>query len=317
VGRTSIHIPAERLRGFDLLALHVRYTRGRTGCLAAPVDPAVRLTSDSTLHLERYPHFAVLPDLSRLLYDGFPFTRVADLGETAAVLGDPPRLDAVAALLSLAAHFATITGRVGTRLTVTTSDHVADVAKGRDLLVIGLPEADPLLARVRGALPLRPGSGGAREVGLPPDSSGLLDLLAGAPGRRDAQRARAVITTLGAFSTLQQVPSPFDRGRSAVFLGTFGVAEMPSLPDLLGDAESRTAAGDLLVLAGARRWMFRLGPSFGCGRIGQLAHLRWFLHEHWLLLVPGFALGVLLVSIPVQKGLAARARQRLGVHEVR
>jgi hypothetical protein len=311
VGRASIPIPAERLRGFDLLALYVRYPRGRSACAAAPTDPAVRLTPDSTLHLERYGHFAVLPDLSRLLYDGFPFTRVADLGETVAVLPDPPPPDAIAALLSLVAHFATITGRAGTRLIVTTSAHVAEVAKGRDLLAIGLAEPDPLLSAVRGELPLRADQGGGRAVGSPPDASALLDLLAGAPGRRESRRARAVVATLGAFSALQQVASPFDQGRSAVFLTAFGGAEVPSLPALLGDAESRTPAGDLLILSGERRWMFRLGPSFGSGRIGPLAHLRWFLHEHWLLLVPGFAFGALLIALPMQRGLAARARQRL------
>jgi cellulose synthase (UDP-forming) len=315
VGRTSIPIPAGRLRGYNVLGLHASYAWDRAGCAAPSDEATARITPDSTLHLERYGHFASLPDLSRLLYDGFPFTRVADLGETVAILPDPPRLDAVAALLSLVAHFATITGRAGTRLTVTTSAHVSEVAEGRDLLALGLAEPDPLLARVSGHLPLRAVEGGPPEVGLPPASSPFLDYLAGAPAYRESQRARAVVATLGGFSALQQVASPFGGGRSAVFLRTFGRVEVPSLPALLGDAESRTMAGDLLVLSGERRWMFRLGPSFGSGRIGRLAQLRWFLHQHWLLLVPGFALGTLLVAFPLHKALVARAQQRLGTEQ--
>jgi cellulose synthase operon protein B len=310
VGRARIAVPAERIRGFDVLALHVRYPLAH-GCASPDDEPSVRVVPDSALHVERYGHYASLPDLSRVLYDGYPFTRVPDLGETLAVLPEPPRPDTVAALLSMAAHFASITGRAGTRLAIATSAHLRDAPLGRDLLVLGVGAAEPPLTLVRDELPLWTERGSA-EVRLPPAASAALDLLAGAPGRLEAGRARDVVSTLGAFAALQHVASPYARGRSAVILAARDDGEVPSLPELLGHAESRTPAGDLLVVAGGRRWMFRIGPSFGTGELDALSRLRWFLHEHWLALVPALLAGAALVAVPARAALSARERERLG-----
>jgi Bacterial cellulose synthase subunit len=309
VGRASLAVPAERLRGFDVLALHVRYPLA-PACASPDDEPTVRVAPDSALHIERYGHYASLPDLSRVLYDGYPFTRVPDLGETLAVLPEPPRPGAVSALLSLAAHFATITGRAGTRLAVATASSLHDAPSDRDLLVLGVPPTDPILLAMRDELPLWVDRGAA-EVRMPPAASAALDLLAGAPGRLESARARAVVTTLGAFAALQQVPSPYSRGRSAVLLLARDGDDLPAVPELLGHADSRTPAGDLLVVSGERRWMFRIGPSFGVGELDPLSRLRWFLHEHWLALVPALLGGAALVAMPVRGALAARARERL------
>jgi cellulose synthase (UDP-forming) len=309
MGRTVIGVPAQRLRGFNALALHVRYPPAEA-CAASEEPPSVRVTPDSALHLEGRGRFVSLPDLSRMVYDGFPFTRAADLGETLAVLPEPPRADAVAALLSFAAHFASITGRPGTRLAVTTSARLDGAPLERDLLVLGLTAPDPLLSRLRGALPLWVERGSA-EVRQPPASSRLLDLLAAGRGRREAARAREALATLPPFGSLQQVASPFAAGRSAVVLFGPEPGQAPSVPDLLGHAESSTPAGDLLVASGERRWMFRIGPSFGSGQLGAVSRARWFLREHWLVLVPVVILGALLVAIPVRAALDAQAEARL------
>ena len=61
------------------------------GCqAAAPINMQGAILRDSYLDLRGYPHYAPLPNLETFANAGFPFTRVADLGETTVVLPPTP-----------------------------------------------------------------------------------------------------------------------------------------------------------------------------------------------------------------------------------
>lgn len=99
---------------------------------------------DSSIDLTRVAHFAAFPNLALFANSGFPFTRLADMPDTAFVLSDAPSAEEVQALLNLLGQFADATGLPPTRYTVVTADRVDTVAD-RNLIVLGLDATHPLL----------------------------------------------------------------------------------------------------------------------------------------------------------------------------
>ncbi len=310
-GSVRLPVPRARLRGFDELVFRVRPAGSAGGCPELAGRPAeVRISPDSTLHVEGGARHAVLPDLSTFLYDGFPMSRVADLGETLAIVPDAPTPAEVATLLSIVAHLAAVTGRAATRLAIETPPALSPGAlRDRDLLLVGSAGREPWSALARARWPLDLGAD-APLVRRPEGASLALELLAGAPTRVDIARARHVLTGLRRFAVVEEIASPVTPGRTAVLVTATSEGEMPSVSDLLGPADSTTPAGDLLVAGDEGRWMFRVGPEFGTGALPGFLRLRWFLSREWLLLVPGLVLGALLAAAPLRLALSRRERER-------
>ncbi|MFL5271060.1 MAG: cellulose biosynthesis cyclic di-GMP-binding regulatory protein BcsB, partial [Anaeromyxobacteraceae bacterium] len=307
-----LRIPREHMRGFNELRLYVRYPDPDAAARApAGPPPRVAIAGDSVLHLEGLSHFARLPDVALFAYDGFPFTRVPDLGETAVLLPDRPTPAELADVFSIAARCAQVTGRAATRATFLAAGVAPDAALvGKDLLVVGGADDQPLLARWRSSLPLAFGRGAA--VQAPSGPRALLDLAGGIGALLDRRRAGAVLRGATDPAAILGIESPLSPGRSALFVAARSGAALPPLAAFLGYAESRSlVADDVLLLERGQRWMFRIGPSFGRGALDGWTRLRWFLANHWLLLLPLLGLGVAVLGPLVRHAVSARMRERL------
>ena len=73
----------------------------RGDCVAIPEDLHMSVDQSSTLDLSTAYHFTALPNLAFFVNSGFPFTRMADLSETAVVLPQQPSPVEVSAFLDL------------------------------------------------------------------------------------------------------------------------------------------------------------------------------------------------------------------------
>src|SRR5207245_5010296 len=121
-GRVRLRIPREHMRGFNQLLVHVHYP-DPDPCAAIPAwtsgePPRVEIVGDSVLHVEGLSHFSNLPDVSAFAFDGFPFTRVPDLGDTAVVLPERPSPAELSMALSVLGQLAPITAGGATPATV-------------------------------------------------------------------------------------------------------------------------------------------------------------------------------------------------------
>ena len=109
-------------------------------------------------------------------------------------------------------------------------------------------------------------------------------------------------------AAIAAIESPVSAGRTVVVItGTV----MPKFADFQGYAQSRGRGGDLLLLAGGERAMFRLGGSFGRGRLDAWTRARWFLATHWLALPPVLLAGAAILAAQGRRVLARRMRARL------
>jgi len=307
--RVRLRIPREHMRGFNQLLVHVHYP-DPDPCAAIPVwtsgePPRVEIAGDSVLHVEDLSHFANLPDVSAFAFDGFPFTRIPDLGETAVVLPERPSPAELSMAFSVLGQLAQITGKVGTRATFPPP---SETPGDRDVLAIGTPDDNALVFRWGNALPLALQGKSARvQRTVRP-----LDLLGGPEPLLEAQRAEELLSRAGEMAAIAAIESPISAGRVAVVIT--GTA-MPRFADFLGYAQSRGRGGDLLLLAGPERAMFRIGGTFGRGELDGWTRLRWFLATHWLALPPVLLAGAVMLAAHGRRFLARRMRARLALGE--
>jgi Bacterial cellulose synthase subunit len=307
--RVRLRIPREHMRGFNELLVHVHYPDPDPCAASVPWSPGdrprVTISGDSVLHTEGLSHFANLPDVSAFAFDGFPFTRVADLGETAVVLPDRPSPAELSMALSVFGQLAQITGKPGSRAAFLPP---SETPRDKDVLAIGTPEDNALVARWSAALPIALQGKSARvQRSLRP-----LDLLGGIEPLLDANRAGDLLARAGEVAAIASVESPVSPGRAAVVIT--GTA-IPRFSDFLGYAQSRGRGGDLLVLAGGERAMFRIGGSFGRGKLDAWTRARWFLATHWLALPPLLLAGAGVLAARARRSLSRRMRARLALPE--
>ncbi len=102
--------------------------------------------AESTLDFSALPHFLQMPDLAAFAGSGFPFTRYADLAQTAIVLPSQPDDHEIETLLAVMGSFGRWTGTPAWHFEITTPDRLEQV-HDRDLLLIGGPQLHTLLKR--------------------------------------------------------------------------------------------------------------------------------------------------------------------------
>ncbi|MFL5410095.1 MAG: cellulose biosynthesis cyclic di-GMP-binding regulatory protein BcsB [Myxococcales bacterium] len=309
-GRARLRIPREHLRGFNELLVHVHYPDPDPCGVASPQGdpPRVEIAPDSVLHVEGAQHFSMLPDLSLFAFDGWPFTRAADLSGTAVVLPDRPSPAELGTAFSMIARMAQVTGSVGTGVTLLVASTATDEdLANRDVLVVGTPGDNAVVARWADRLPLRFENGRAR-VRRPPIS---LDLLGGIGPLLDERRANDLLSQSRDVAAIAAIESPVTKGRSVVAVTALDPDRIPPFSAFLGYAKARTRAGDLLLVAGEQRAMFRVGGWFGLGRLDKWTEVRWFFASHFLVLVPVAFAGAFAFAFDARRFLARKRKRRL------
>lgn len=262
-------IPPYGLFGRDELQLHFDmrpFARG--DCAAVPGDIHAAIDPDSTIDISPAWRFARMPNVGLFASAGFPFTRMADLSETAAVLPEHPNTVETEAFLDTIGHLAAIVGLPATGLAVTTPATLG-TASHRDLLVFGAWGRQPAFASLLKGSALQ--VSGDRLVANTPDA--LQDIRAllidNAPDA--AERNRAVMalnegdTGMG---VVLGVESPLQSGRSVVAITGLTPAAMLNMATTLRDPEQTSKIqGDLSLLRAGQIAAFRTAPQYEVGHL--------------------------------------------------
>ena len=95
------------------------------------------IDGDSTLDLRGFPHYIAMPDLKSFINLGYPFTRLADLSETAIYLSEKPSAGEIRAFLEVMGAMGSSTGITATKFTLFHSAPF-DGIENKDLLIIGI-----------------------------------------------------------------------------------------------------------------------------------------------------------------------------------
>lgn len=314
IRRDSLRIPPFHVGGRNQLQLQYHFDIVKEGdCrdsipdnLQASVDP------ESTIDFSGFPRYGALPDLAHFTSIGFPYTKLADLSQTAVVMPERPNVDEVALYLTLMGRMGEATGYPVLRHAVIPASAL-DKNSDSELIVIGAGQDQPLMEKWADALPLVQGRG-ERRVREPDVFRRLVYRWA----ERDVQevpRPDGSVSFKGAgdIAVMMAFESPVKAQRSAVFLYADRAADLGRIADGLNDAERNAQIqGDFVVFGDKTVSHFKVADTYYVGELPWTTHLRWFFSSHPLLAVALGALVSLLLAVMMYRKLRKIAAQRLG-----
>lgn len=276
-----------------------------------PVDVHSAVDPDSTIDLSGIHHFARFPNLGFFTGSSFPFTRMADFAETAVILSARPTAPEIESFLVLMGRAGDATGVPPTRLTIVRDGKNRAQLRGRDILVVGSLALAAALGDLLTEAPFRVEDNMLRIAAAGPLDQ-LFRYFGGGEGTATGAPAERVLVAANDFSGLVSFRSPYDSERVVVAVLAARPQALPAAVYGLRDTvQSAQIGGDLAILGGNGYTSYSVGESFWRGELPLLTALRWYLSERPLLMILVVVAAMLLLTIPVYRGLGALARRRL------
>ncbi len=233
------------------------------------VDP------DSSLDLTGMMHHLAMPNMGVFFDAGYPFSRMADLSETAVLL--QANDSDVNTFLMLMARIGQSTGYPATEVQVYLDPKTSQGLEDKDLLLLAGGGGLALLDQWQKYLPSA------------------------------AQNLRGAQTVLTGFR------SPLSRLRHVVVVkGTDSRVVEQNITELLSQANLGSAVqGSVVSTTGSKVEVVSTKTTYYTGHLGWWRGLQFFLGERPWLLALLFIMGISLASLVAYIGLRARARSRL------
>ncbi|MEI6600512.1 MAG: cellulose biosynthesis cyclic di-GMP-binding regulatory protein BcsB [Comamonadaceae bacterium] len=248
--------------------------------LQGAIDP------ESTIDFSDFPHYVALPNLAYFSTMGFPFTRMADLSETAVVLPDTPNADELSLYLTLMGRMGEATAYPALRHALIAASDIEKMAT-RDLLLIGSAKSQSLMAKWADRLPMVQ-NGGDRYV-REPDAVWRPTYRWEQEDVQEAHMPKGgltlTLTGVGNLAALMAFESPLAATRSVVFLYADKAADLRKLSDVLSDPERTSSLqGDFAVVDDKGVSHAKVSPTYYLGSLPWLSKLRWFFSDQPILL---------------------------------
>ena len=290
---------------FDTRPLH------RGACTAVPGDVRESIDPDSTIDLSGAYRFAALPNLAFFVNSGFPFTRMADLSETAVVLPDQPSPVELSAFLDMMGRIGALTGYPVIRVAVVRPGEASTVAD-RDLLVIGTL---PKLAGAADLLRDSPFRLNGNQLNV--DLGGRLEAVTWLYDDAGEQQRRAAAARLSApmsedTAALVGTESPLKSGRSVVAVLAAAPQALDAVVTTLRDTQQAPQIqGDLAILSGGRATSYRVGGTYTVGHLAPWVWPSWALRDSPVSILAVTVLGCVLLGLVFFWALRRRAQTRM------
>jgi hypothetical protein len=153
-GQAKFHMPVVHLRSKSQMQFHFSFDYPKEGACRDVVLDNMRAAIDpeSVIDISSFPHYLKMPDVSAFANTGFPFTRMADLSETAVVMPDSYSSGDIGTYLTLMGRMGQSTGLPVYGVAVTRAADVQKVAN-RDILLLGGPATQSLFKDWAKAMP--------------------------------------------------------------------------------------------------------------------------------------------------------------------
>ena len=310
----SVFVPLHRVDGRSQLQFQYYFDLVKEGECRDSLTDNLRgaIDPESTFDLSSFPHYSALPDLAFFRNIGFPFTRMADLSETAVVMPEQPAAQEIGAYLMLMGRMGEATGYPALRHALVAPPELDKVAQ-RDLIVIGSAKDQNLMTKWADRLPLVQVDGEHRvrepdifrrtifrweeeDIQVTPRPAGSLKLQGGS------------LTSLMAFE------SPLQSGRSVVLLYADRAVDLGKIADILLDPDRvKSVQGDFVVVDEKGDRYAKVGETYYLGSLPMSIHLRWAFSNHPVLVsLLGVLICILLATIAFRalREVAAKRMQR-------
>lgn len=295
-------LPAAQLRSRSQLQFHFSFDYPKEGACRDVVLDNTRAAIDpeSEIDISHFPHYLKMPDMGAFANTGFPFTRMADLSETAVILPDNFSAGDVGTYLTLMGRMGESTGLPVYGVTVTRAAEVESVAD-KDLLLIGGTTNQPLLKDWAAHMPFSV-NGKDRSFSLSDTKRRLMPWY-DMPPDDFLPVANLSATTLATDAVLFGFESPLKSGRSVVALTSDRVTGQADVLNALMDADTiPKIQGGISVIRGKEVDAMETPNPYYVGRLPPLMAVQWALaSSSWvaalLILVVAVALAGVLYTV--------------------
>lgn len=279
-------------------------------CSHVPTDQARQaIDPDSTIDFSEFPHYTAMPNLALFANAGYPFTRYADLAETAIVLSDTTQTAALEQLFFLLGRMGRQTGAVALSyqlLNIEQAKQAADL----DLLILTGGAANELLAEWE-RNPALIVNGGERRF-RQQEPAPRFQIVAMSEERGTTRNVQVSLNAAGSLGAFVSFESPLSSDRTVVALaGTDDDAGRTLIAALEDDGKVASIRGDLAVIRNDTVESYQGRAVYYVGSLSLWKRLWFHLSQHVILLTL-VALGVVvLVALLLYGGLQRRVARRL------
>jgi cellulose synthase (UDP-forming) len=310
---TVVPVPVIDLRPFsNTMMLNFAFQPAKDGRCSAEMPANLQgvVLKDSYLDITDVPHWTELPNLELFANAGYPFTRKADLAETAVVLPDQPSAVELEMFLTMMGHFGAQTGYPVLSVTVTTAAGMSSDGR-KDYLVMGTARDQPALKMLDRWLPVGM-DGDALHVR---DLHGLFDRFAWWRSGGSSAAASGLLKTVGGLpdALIEGIEWPGGSKRSVVMVVVRDETEIPDfLSTFLRSSQSSDIAQSVSVLHDEQFSSYRIGSAvYRSGEISPLTHVTLIFQQFPWLIAIVVALFCFLMAVLIQARLRRQARERL------
>jgi cellulose synthase (UDP-forming) len=281
-----------------------------------PTNIQESIDPDSTIDLSGTERFTQLPNLAFFVNSGYPFTRMADLSNTAVVMPDEVAGPDIQTFLTLMGMMGDSTGFPVLRSTVVSPSQVNTVSD-KDLLVLGSIAHQPLITQWAQNSRLRV-DGGRLRVGVTSPIDRVYTVL-DPNSEEERQRIDQLLVSQGdSLSAMIGMESPLHSNRSVVIItGSSPDREMTVVNTFRNRDLAPLVQGDLMVATGGKVTSFRIGSEYTVGSLPVITKVRWWLGNSPLVLILFTLIGVLIIALVAYALLSRLAARRLGTRAAR
>jgi len=308
---TVVPIPVVDLRPFsNTLTFQFVFRPANKGqCPDTATNLQGAILKDSHLDISDIPHSTTLPNLELFANAGYPFTRRADLAETAVVFPDQPSTGELEMFLALMGHFGAQTGYPALHVTVTNSAGMSTDGK-MDYLVLGTQEDQPAISELARSMPVQVGDNRL----IVQDTQDFFDRAGWWKKWAEHQQSGKMETEGGMPDALiEGIEWPRGSKRSVVLVVLRDASTVPGfLSAFLDQSQSSGISQSVSVLRGEQFTSYMNGKdAYRVGQISLLARLTNTFEEAPWLIVIGTVLFCFLMAALIQAMLRRHARRRL------
>lgn len=281
--RAQMQIPLHRLMARSELEFLFMYDYIKEGqCRDIIIDNVRgRIDPDSTIDLSHYPHFMPLPDLAAFGESGFPFTRLADLSETAVLLSSQPAEQDISTYLTIMGRFGESTGYPATHVSVVQGASGLQLGD-KDIVIIASDELSWLSDWAEYMPAVLVGENKRFDIS---------DLVFKAsdwvtPDPRESQSPARVdlsYTSTGDTAIFAGFESPVAKGRSVVLIASSEPqGQALAAKAMLNDKDfSNALQGSLAVVNDSGVHPLAAEYTYSLGKLGLWRSIEWNLVRYW------------------------------------
>jgi hypothetical protein len=315
--RKDMMLPPLAMGARSQLRLHYYFEPVAGRCIPQLDNVRGAIDPTSTIDVSGLPHYIAMPELAAYANGGFPFSRMADLSETAVILPDQADPADTETYLGLMGQIGHATGYPALRVSVGRSAEVSKWAD-KDLLVIGSLRNQPLFAQWAERMPLKrvadapAGNGSAPQFALSRWIDTAVDFVIGARTREDLPGTMQIaVSDDGRDAVLAGFESPLRNGRSVVAAIADGSSKDALLNALMTPDLLKRVQGSMTIVRDAQVNSVLGSETYYVGRLPPVAWVQWNLSRSPLLLAGLIVLLALVGAAVAYASLQIRARRRL------